>query len=291
MPAFQLDREEYIEQAYFFRVYRERLADGIPSQLILESIHEEILATTKLPYAISFLKGEMVHTGKMGPGMARLSHYFTPFQSFVIDKAEEEYSRFEQTTALLILEREAEYRSQTPTAAGLFIYQFECISRNRLGYDRGLSAIADDPFYNADWRDWILKTKRQLGDVDFANLIYWRSEFWVQEKQKKIGKEKYQPPYAILFGVQEGRIAKANRGKEPMHMFSALQRQLNYPAVPKPAPPASGPIIHPALEARLQRIEKQLQLLEGETKGGLDLSEYIVKPPNFTDDLPNLAEP
>ncbi|MEX0728474.1 MAG: hypothetical protein WEB58_04995 [Planctomycetaceae bacterium] len=284
MPASQLDREEYIEQAYFFRVYRERLADGVPSQLILDSIHEEILATTKLPFAISFLTGEMVHTGKMGAGMARLSHYFTPFQAFVIDRAEDEVSRFEQLTALLILEREAEYRSQSPTPAGLFIYQFECISRNRLGYDRGLSAIAADPFYDEDWRDWILKTKRQLGDVEFADLIYWRSEFWLQERQRKIRQEEYQPPYPILFGVQEGRIAKANRGKEPLHMFSALQRQLNYPAVPKPAPSASGPIIHPALEARLQKIEKHLHLLDGEAKGGIDLSEFIVKPPHFGDE-------
>lgn len=285
MPASPLDREEYIEQAYFFRVYRERLADGVPSQVILETIHEELLATTKLPFAISFLKGEIVHTGNMGAGMSRLTHYFTPFQTFVINKAEEEYSRFEQTTALLILEREAEYLSEAPTPAGLFIYQFECVSRNRLGYDRGLKAISDDPFYDDTWSDWILKVKRQLGDVEFADLIFWRSEFWLHEKRRQAQQDDYQPPYSILFGLQEGRIAKANRGKEPLHMFSALQRHLNYPAVPKPAPPASGPIIHPVLEARLQKIEKQLQFLEGETKGsGIDLSEFIAKPPKFGDE-------
>ncbi|MFN0196392.1 MAG: hypothetical protein ACKVT0_06585 [Planctomycetaceae bacterium] len=281
MPSPLLDREEYIEQAYFFRVYRERLADGVPSQIILESIHEELLATTKLPFAISFLKGEMLLTGKMGAGMSHLSHYFTPFQTFMIDKAEDESSRFEQTTALLVLEREAEYHSQDPTPAGLFIYQFECVSRNRLGYDRGLTAIAADPLFDENWRDWILKIKRQLGDVDFADIIYWRSELWELDKRRKPGNEAYATPYPILFGMREGRIAKANRGKEPLYMFSALQRHLNYPAVPRVVPPPAVPIVHPMLEARLQKIEKQLSFLEGDLRGGVDLSEYIVKPPDF----------
>ena len=33
MPV--LEREEYIEQAYFFHAFRERLVDGLPSQEIL----------------------------------------------------------------------------------------------------------------------------------------------------------------------------------------------------------------------------------------------------------------
>ncbi len=45
-----LEREEYIEQAYFFRAYRERIEEGIPAQQVLSAIHEEILATTRLPW-------------------------------------------------------------------------------------------------------------------------------------------------------------------------------------------------------------------------------------------------
>ena len=30
-----LDREEYVEQAYFFRTFRERLADNLPAQDVL----------------------------------------------------------------------------------------------------------------------------------------------------------------------------------------------------------------------------------------------------------------
>ena len=50
-----LEREEYIEQAYFFRSYRERLEDNLPSQEILSSIYEEVLATSKLTMALEFL--------------------------------------------------------------------------------------------------------------------------------------------------------------------------------------------------------------------------------------------
>ena len=82
MAQLTLDREEYIEQAYFFRVYRERLEESVPAQSILDSIHEEILSTTNLPMAIDFLRGEILLTGRVGDGMARLAHYFTPFQVF-----------------------------------------------------------------------------------------------------------------------------------------------------------------------------------------------------------------
>ena len=55
-----LDREEYIEQTYFFRVYRERLEQNVATQDILLGIHEEILSTTRLPMAIDFLPGKWI---------------------------------------------------------------------------------------------------------------------------------------------------------------------------------------------------------------------------------------
>ena len=101
MPSTALEPEEYVEQAYFFRVFRERLDENVPAQEILSSIHEEILSTTKLPLAIEFLKGEMVHTGRLSTGMARLAHYFTPFQAFVVSRAEEDrYHRLFEGRAL-----------------------------------------------------------------------------------------------------------------------------------------------------------------------------------------------
>jgi hypothetical protein len=283
MPAPLLDREEYIEQAYFFRVFRERLEENRPAQEILEAVREEVLATTKLPMAIDYLRGEILHKGKMGEGMARLPHYFTPFQAFVMENAEVEKSRFDQKTALKVLEREAEYLAGSPTRPGLFIYQFECVARNRLGYDRGMKAIAEDPFYDAPWRDWILKIRLRLGATDFADLLYYRSEHYVQERRRR-GQPDYQPTSPVFFSGQEGRIARANRGKDPLYMFAALQRQLGYPAVPRIKPVDTGPAVHPALEARLQRLDKRIQLLEMEAKGKFDLSEFYVNPPKFTDD-------
>src|SRR5262245_6389800 len=128
-----LDREEYIEQAYFFRTFRERALENMPAQEVLERIHEEILATTRLPLAIQFLATELKHSGVLASGFARLPHYFTPFQAFVIAQAEKAGLRFSLPTALLVLEREANYRAGSVTPAGLFVYQFETLSRNRLG--------------------------------------------------------------------------------------------------------------------------------------------------------------
>jgi len=168
MPNTVLEPEEYIEQAYFFRVFRERLDENVPAQEILASIHEEILSTTKLPLAIEFLKGEMVHTGRLSAGMAHLAHYFTSFQTFVITRAEEDRSRFDQKTALDVLQYEARYRSVAPTPAGLFAYQFESISRNKLGYDRGMEAMAQDPLYDGVWSDWIRRPAVATGGGRFC---------------------------------------------------------------------------------------------------------------------------
>ncbi len=276
MSGRPLDREEYIEQAYCFRTFRERLDDNTPAQEILQSLSDELLATTNLPKAVDFLRGEILHTGRISPGMARLSHYFTPFQTFVMSRAEEERSRFDQKTALLVLERQAEYLAGEPNAAGLFIFQFECVARNRLGYDRGMKAIAEDPFYDDDWRAWILKARLKLGTTDFGQLIYYRSDQYVSERRKRSAQ--YKPSYPILFGAQEGRIAKANRGKDPLYMFAALQRQIGHPAAPRLKAKESGAPIHPALEQRLQRIETRLKILDAEVKGEFNIADYYVKP-------------
>ncbi len=288
MTTPRLDREEYVEQAYFFRAFLERLAENVPSQEILPGIHEEILSTTKLPMALEFLSGEIQLTGRISEGMQRLPHYFTQFQSFIMTQAEEERSKFDQRTALLILEREADFRTNQPPPAGLFIYQFECLARNNLGYTDGLAAVAADPLYDELWKDWIRRIHRQLGTLDFADMIYLRSEYFVEEMRRQRGEPEYQTAYALLFSQQEGKIAKANRGKDPLFMFAALQRHLDYPQVPRPKRHVENPDIHPALEARLQRLEARLQLLESEAQGGIDLSQFMENPPTF-DDLDDVS--
>ena len=274
MPV--LDREEYIEQAYFFHAFRERLIDGLPAQEILARVGEELLSTTRLPLAVSFLTGEIKGAGLMGPGMERLSHYFTPFQTHVINQAEGDVHRFSMDQALLILEREAKFRAETPTKAGLFVYQFEAISRNRLGYTKGLKAIADDPFYDEDWRDYVLQLCARLGDVDFADLIYVRSAFVITER-RRINPE-YQSKYPILFGEKEGKIARANRGRDPLYLFSALQRQLGYPEVPRPSRPDEAEARFTLLELRVAQLENRLRAAEVEIHNDFDLSAVQVKP-------------
>jgi hypothetical protein len=61
----QLDREEYIEQAYFWETFLTRMKDGVPAQEIILQVQDEILATTKLPMALHFLVGEIRHRGRI----------------------------------------------------------------------------------------------------------------------------------------------------------------------------------------------------------------------------------
>ena len=282
MPAELLDREEYVEQVYFFRAYRDRLADAVPSQEILAQVREELLSTTRLPVALEVIEGELLLRGQLVDGMLHLGHYFTPFQIFVIGQSEDEKAKFDQSTALHVLEKEAEYRAGEPTPQGLFIYHFEAISRNHLGYDRGLEAVAADPIYSEDFREWILKIRTELGTIDFADMIYFRSEQMVADQRRRRGVDDWQAEYPILFGLKEGRIAMANRGKDPLYMFAALQRQLHYPQVPRTRR-AQDVELEPVLERRLQTIEKRLQLAESELKGGVDLSKFYAKPEDGPD--------
>src|SRR5438128_4464995 len=113
-----LDREEYVEQAYFFRVFRERMSQNVAAQDVLDHIHEEILTTTRLPMAIQFLATELKHTGLLGSGFARLGHYFTAFQAYVIGQAEEASHRLTMPAALLVLDRLAGYMAERPTRPG-----------------------------------------------------------------------------------------------------------------------------------------------------------------------------
>jgi hypothetical protein len=286
-----LDREEYIEQEYFFRAYRDRLIENVPSQEILHSIQEEILATTRLPMAIDFMRTEILHSGRVSDAMGRLPHYFAPFQTFVFSRAEDDDSRFEQVTALRILESEAHYRSQNPTRAGLFVFQLECLARNRLGYTDGLKAMAEDPLFTEDWTRWILQLENDLGGLELAEIVYRASQHFqnrrvgraakkteVHSTDSTISAESSKQISPALFGDQEGRIARANIGRDPLYFFSALQRQLDYPAVPRSPHAQENEKLPPFLEARLNKIEQRLKLIDMESKGGLDLSRFYKKP-------------
>jgi hypothetical protein len=297
-PLAPLGREEYVEQSHFFRALAERLEVNVPAQEVLASVREEVLATTKLPLAIDFLLGELRHEGVLGPALARLPHYFTPFQAFVIRESENERLRFDLRVGLEILRREAKYRSEEPTRQGIFLYQFEALCRHRLGYDRGLEAIAGDPAFDETWRDWILKLRRQIGMVELADVIYVHSEYYWQRAEKsgpgtqRLADEEASPERAglssspegavVLFGEREGRIALANRKKDPLFLFSSLHRQLGYPEVPRMKPQDQEKALLPQLARRLEQMESRLKILEEEQRGGLDLTKFYERPSGGT---------
>jgi hypothetical protein len=282
MPAATvLEREEYVEQAYFFRIFRERVADNLPAQDILERLHEEVLSSTRLPFAIQFLGAELKHSGLLANGFSKLPHYFTEFQAFVVQQAEDDKQKFSMPTALLVLEREASYKSDNPTPSGLYVYQFEAIARNRLGYSDGLIAMAADPHYDPAWTHYIDIVRRQVGVIDFGDLLYLRSELYEKDQQRL--NPDWTPPHPALFGEKEGKIARASRGRDPLYLFAALQRQLGYPEVPKQRQRDDVMTKLEQLQAKMRELETRLRLAEGELRGSVDLSQFG-KPEILKDD-------
>jgi len=264
-----LPHEEYVEQAYFFRTLRERTEQSVSAQELLGTLRHEILATTRLPYAVEFMASELRLTGGFATAMAKLPHYFTPFQTFVMAEAERPDGRFDFRIACEVLQREAEFRAAGASPQGVFLYQFETLCRNRLGYDRGLEAIAGDEIFDDAWREWIRTVRCQVGFKDLGDLVYVRSEFYRQSRG--------QSEKPVLFGEKEGRIALANRGKDPLYLFAALARHLGYPAVPRPRPEEVDRYLLPALQRKIERLENRFQLLEEELRGGINLSRYYAR--------------
>jgi hypothetical protein len=218
--------------------------------------------------------------------MERLTHYFTPFQSFVMGEAENERQRFDLRIGLEVLRREAKYRAEGATRQGLFLYQLEVLCRNRMGYDAGLEAIARDPAFDEAWRNWIFTVRRQIGIIDMADLLFVRSDFYHERKAAEQGDvsqteeliaEATEQGFPPLFGRQEGRIAWANRRKDPLLLFGALHRQLGYPEAPRPNPVDPEERLLPTLARRVEQLEARLKLVEEEQRGGIQLERFYAE--------------
>ncbi len=279
-----LERDEYVEQAYLFRSLGERSEASASVQDLLVALREEILSTTNLPKALDFLAAELRHTGSLSAGMQRLSHYFTAFQTYVVGESERDGGRFDFRTALEVLRLEAGFRADDLSPAASFVYQFEVLARNRLGYDKGLEAVSRDPVYDAAWREWILNVRRQVGLVDLADLIFARSAYYRKLREQQ-GSEPDGEDRPALFGEKEGRIALAHRRKDPLLLFAALQRHLNYPTVPRVLRGDDQKQVLPLLVRRMERLEARLKLVEEEQRGGIDLGRFLPGPggPTFDD--------
>jgi hypothetical protein len=266
----QLPREEYVEQAYLFSALAERLKTNEPVQVLLRHIKQELLATTKLPMAVDYLLAELNHSGSMAEAMKRMTHYFTPFQTWLVTQAEDERGRIDIYSVLSILHHEAKFRAEACSRVALFLFQLEVLCRNHLAYDAGLQAMAGDPVYDDAWRKWMLDARRKLGFVDIADLIYVHSQYYADSV-----KEASQKPDVVLFGEKEGRIGLANRRKDPLFLFAALQRQLNYPPVPKPEKADPLENLVPQLAKKVEQLTTRVKLLEDEQREkGIDLSQF-----------------
>ncbi len=272
-----LDQSEYVEQAYLFKVMCERLPDDVPMQELLEQVQSELLATTKLPMAVDYLLSELRLLGTFSTAMERLSHYFTPYQTYLVREAEDDRGRFDMRIAIEILRAEAAFRADNADPSALFLFQFEVLCRNRLRYDPALLAISQDPLYDDDWREWILTVRRQVGLVDFADLLYVRSQYHVS-RRGETQPEDGEPAARLLFGEKEGKIAWANRRKDPLYLFAALQRHLGYPEVPKPKKHDNTEELLPILLSKLDRLETRLKFLEDENRGGIDITKFYQGP-------------
>jgi hypothetical protein len=266
-----LERSEYVEQAYLFQLLRERTSQQIPMQELLEQTRHELLATTKLPMAVDYLLTELKHSGQMAPAMYKLAHYFTDFQSYLVEAAESETGRFAMESALQILESDAKFRAEGAATAGIFFFQFEVLCRNRLNYDKGITAIANDPVYDRRWSRWLLVLRAQVGLVDLADLLFLASEEYEHRLLEAGESTEGRGPF--LFGRREGRIALANRRKDPLYLFAAMQRHLGYPKVPRPVRPVNQDLI-PQMARRLERLEARIKLIEEEQRSGMDLTRF-----------------
>ncbi|MCP4940475.1 MAG: hypothetical protein GY924_00650 [Planctomycetaceae bacterium] len=270
-----LDRSEYIEQAYLYQVLRERVDIEMPMQELLEQIRYELLTTTNLPLAIDYLLTELKHSGQMAPAMKKLAHYFTPFQTYLVEEAEKESGRFTMGTALQVLGGEAKYRTTDHNEAGLFFYHFEVLCRNRLNYDRGLTAISNDPTFDRKWAQWILMLRAQVGLVDIADLLFLASDEYRVKMEEAGQSTDGKGPF--LFGRKEGRIALGNRRREPLFLFAAMQRHLGYPTVPRPKPADQNKDVIPQMMRRMERLESRIKLMEEERRAGIDITKFYAE--------------
>jgi hypothetical protein len=277
-----LSREEYVEQAYMYKAMSERVQSE-PLQELLVQIREEVLATTKLPMAIDYLLAEIRHVGTMATAMTKMHHYFVPYQTFLVKQAVEDHGQFDMCTAFQLLHFDAKFRSENAESPAMFFFQFEALCRHRLDYDFGLTAMSADPLFDDEWSHWILKVRHQLGILEIADLVYVHSEHYLKKNDIRDEKDRPKP---LLFSEQEGRIALANRKKEPHYLFLALQRQMGYPKIPQKKQVDPLTEIVPKLQRTLERMEVRMKLLEEEQRSkGIDITQFYgregVPPPSF----------
>jgi hypothetical protein len=64
---------------------------------------------------------------------------------------------------------------------------------------------------------------------------------------------------------RKGKIAQANRGRDPLYLFAALQRHLGYPEVPRRSETNLDSMLD-RLQTKLRELETRLKLMEMEQR-------------------------
>jgi hypothetical protein len=94
----------------------------------------------------------------------------------------------------------------------------------------------------------------------------------VREQQRE--DPEYHPPIGPFFGEKEGRIARANIGRDPLYLFAALQRHLGYPEVPSAKPPDDINAKMEILKTRVRDLESRMKLLESEIRQQFEKDDW-----------------
>ena len=224
----------------------------------------------------------------MSSAMTRLGHYFHPFQTYVIAEAESERGRFDLRIALQLLQPEADYRPEGADATGIVPVPVRIAVPQspeiRYGPDGRSPAIpsttshGEHGFSGADGRSaWSISPTWST----FGASIFSRGGS--NSRRKRIAGIRT----PILFGEKEGKIAFANRQRDPLYLFSALQRHLGYPAVPRLEGIEEPDETCKASPAGLNGPNCGCKLLEEEQRGGIDLNKLYGPGPK---ELPRMGD-
>ena len=138
----RLDHDEYVEQAHFFRTLGERLPQNMPLQdLLLSCRTRSWRPRSCLRVGVSARRAETFRRDRRGDGeAAALFHARSRPTSCRRRKTSEVVLTCGWLSNCCACE--AEYLARGATRQGMFMYQFECLCRNRLRYERGLDAMA-----------------------------------------------------------------------------------------------------------------------------------------------------
>src|SRR5690606_39415193 len=83
----------------------------------IRDFHVTGVQTCALPI-FDFMLAELKHTGNVHSAMARMPHYFTAFQTYLMQAAEDDRSRFDMRVAVEILRFEAQYKADGASEIG-----------------------------------------------------------------------------------------------------------------------------------------------------------------------------